>query len=64
MRFTPLNIDGAWSVEPDKLEDERGWFARVYCENAFAEREMETDFPQHSLSFLGKKELYAGCIIK
>ena len=51
MRFTSLNIDGAWSIEPERLEDERGWFARVYCEAAFAERQMETHFPQHSLSF-------------
>lgn len=60
MRFTPLNINGAWSIEPDKHEDERGWFARVYCERAFSEREMETNFPQHSLSFSREKGTLRG----
>ena len=60
MRFTPLNIDGAWSVESEKLEDERGWFARVFCERAFAEHEMETNFLQHSLSFSREKGTLRG----
>ncbi|MBB5702836.1 dTDP-4-dehydrorhamnose 3,5-epimerase [Ochrobactrum daejeonense] len=60
MRFHPLDIDGAWFIEPDRLEDERGWFARAYCEAAFAERRMETRFPQHSLSFSRRKGTLRG----
>ncbi|GLU28173.1 MULTISPECIES: dTDP-4-dehydrorhamnose 3,5-epimerase [Brucella/Ochrobactrum group] len=60
MRFTSLNIDGAWSIEPERLTDERGWFARVYCESAFEERGMETRYPQHSLSFSREKGTLRG----
>ncbi|WP_025199012.1 dTDP-4-dehydrorhamnose 3,5-epimerase family protein, partial [Brucella abortus] len=60
MHFTPLNINGAWSIEPERLKDERGWFARVYCEAAFAERKLETHFPQHSLSFSREKGTLRG----
>lgn len=51
MRFTPLDIEGAWSIEPERLGDERGWFARAFCENAFSKHGLETNYPQHSLSF-------------
>jgi len=60
MRFLPLNIQGAWSIEPERIEDERGWFARVYCEAEFKERGMETSFPQHSLSFSREKGTLRG----
>ncbi|MBC2886420.1 dTDP-4-dehydrorhamnose 3,5-epimerase [Ochrobactrum sp. CM-21-5] len=60
MRFVPLNIRDAWVIEPKRLEDERGWFARVFCETAFAERHMETQFPQHSLSFSRQKGTLRG----
>lgn len=60
MRFTPLNIDGAWSIEPERLEDDRGWFARVFCEAEFADRQLETSFPQHSLSFSREKGTLRG----
>lgn len=51
MQFTPLKIHGAWSITPDRMEDDRGWFARVFCEKSFAEHGLETRFVQHSQSF-------------
>ena len=45
MKFTPTVID------PEKQEDERGFFARVYCEREFSERGLETRFAQCSVSF-------------
>lgn len=36
MRFQPTDIDGAFFVELDIHEDERGLFARTFCEDAFA----------------------------
>lgn len=60
MRFTPLEIDGAWSIEPERLGDERGWFARAFCESAFSEHKLETHFPQHSLSFSSEKGTLRG----
>jgi dTDP-4-dehydrorhamnose 3,5-epimerase len=36
MNVTPLALSGAALIEPDRRRDERGWFARVYCEHEFA----------------------------
>lgn len=50
MRFTQLRIEGVWLVSPIRIEDERGSFARTFCENEFAEHGLETRFVQHSIS--------------
>ena len=60
MRFTSLDIEGAWTVEPEPFRDERGWFARVFCEETFAGHGLETHFPQHSLSCSRKKNTLRG----
>lgn len=36
MRFQPTEIDGAFFVELDTHVDERGLFARTFCEDVFA----------------------------
>jgi dTDP-4-dehydrorhamnose 3,5-epimerase len=46
---TPLN--GAYIVEPDLLEDERGFFARVYCEDEFRQHGLLPQVVQSSISF-------------
>lgn len=51
MNFTGTPIAGAWLVEPQRHEDERGFFARVFDEQEFARRELCTHFPQCSVSF-------------
>ena len=60
MRFTELSIKGAWLVSPVKLEDERGFFARVFCEQEFAEHGLETRFLQHSVSHSVQKHTLRG----
>lgn len=42
MRFVPLDIDGAYSVELEPREDERGFFARAFSASEF--REQGIDF--------------------
>lgn len=51
MIFHETPIPGAWRVEPERIEDERGFFARVFDEDEFARRGMRTAFPQCSVSF-------------
>jgi dTDP-4-dehydrorhamnose 3,5-epimerase len=36
MIFQPTPLSGAVLVEPERRQDARGWFARVYCEKEFA----------------------------
>ena len=36
MRFVPLELEGAFLVEPERHEDERGFFARTWDGDEFA----------------------------
>lgn len=51
MRFIETRIKGLWIVEPERREDERGFFARTYCRREFDERGLCLEFPQCSTSF-------------
>ena len=46
MRFVPIPLAGAYLIELDKREDERGFFARLFCEREFGEAGLETNFVQ------------------
>src|SRR6478735_3473716 len=50
MRFTPTELQGAFVVEPTPAVDERGSFARIFCEREFGEHGLEARFVQHSRS--------------
>ena len=50
MRFEPTTIDGAWTVTLERREDQRGWFARTFCEDEFAAAGLEIEFVQQSLA--------------
>lgn len=47
--YTP--ISGVFLIEPERHEDERGWFSRSFCAEEFAEMGLETNFVQCSASF-------------
>lgn len=51
MKFVETELRGAFIIEPERLEDERGFFARVFCEREFAANGLETRFVQCSVSF-------------
>ena len=46
MQFLPAWLDGAYLIELDKREDERGFFARLFCESEFAAAGLDTRFVQ------------------
>ena len=46
MRFVPTPLEGAFVIELDKREDERGFFARLFCEREFAAAGLDTRFVQ------------------
>ncbi len=50
MRFVPTPLPGAWTIEIDVLRDQRGHFARVYCEREFAAHGLVSRFVQANLS--------------
>ncbi|MBI1360384.1 MAG: dTDP-4-dehydrorhamnose 3,5-epimerase [Alphaproteobacteria bacterium] len=60
MRFTPLDIKGAWLIDIEPIADERGSFARTVCAREFAQHGMATNYPQHSISHNLKKGTLRG----
>ena len=46
MRIEPAPLDGAATIELDLRGDERGFFARMFCEKEFAAAGLETRFVQ------------------
>jgi dTDP-4-dehydrorhamnose 3,5-epimerase len=50
MRFSELPLRGAHLIELERLEDERGWFARTYDNQAFEERGIDPPGVQCSVS--------------
>lgn len=51
MIFVETPIVGVMVVEPERSEDERGYFARTFCSREFAERGLEPSVAQCSTSF-------------
>jgi dTDP-4-dehydrorhamnose 3,5-epimerase len=51
MRFIELPLSGAFRVEIERKEDERGFFARTFCTDEFASQGLVNTFTQHSISF-------------
>jgi dTDP-4-dehydrorhamnose 3,5-epimerase len=51
LRFAPTPLDGAWIVELEELGDERGFFARSWCQREFAERGLNPRLVQCNVSF-------------
>ena len=51
MKFTALPLEGAYLIEIESHEDERGYFARTFCVEEFAAHVLVTNFVQMSTSF-------------
>lgn len=51
MKFVATELDGAWIIELDRLEDERGFFARSFCQRDFDELGMNSTVVQSNISF-------------
>ena len=51
MIFTPTALDGVWVIEPERLTDARGFFARTWCARELDERGLNTALAQCSVSW-------------
>lgn len=51
MIFTETPIAGAWIVDPEPKGDERGFFARAWCEREFGARGLAARFVQCNNAF-------------
>jgi dTDP-4-dehydrorhamnose 3,5-epimerase len=50
MRFAPTKLPGAYLLELERREDERGFFARTWCRDELSAHDLATDVAQCSVS--------------
>lgn len=60
MKFTPTPLAGAFTVDLEKRGDDRGFFARLFCQREFAEHGLPTDFVQVNNSLSADKGTLRG----
>ena len=60
MKFTETELKDAYIIEPELLTDERGFFARSWCQKEFTERGLNPNLVQCNISFNLKKGTLRG----
>lgn len=60
MKFVQTELQDAYLIQPERLEDERGFFARTWCKREFESQGLSTSLVQCSISFNHKKGTLRG----
>ncbi|MDP9065479.1 MAG: dTDP-4-dehydrorhamnose 3,5-epimerase [Pseudomonadota bacterium] len=60
MKFSEAPLAGAYVIDLDRVADERGFFARSFCETEFAARGLPPPLRQSSVSFNAKRGTLRG----
>jgi dTDP-4-dehydrorhamnose 3,5-epimerase len=60
MIFTETALSGAFVIDPERREDERGFFARVFCQREFAAHGLNTTVAQASVAFSHRRGIIRG----
>lgn len=60
MIFHKIKLEGAFIIEPEFKNDERGYFARIFCLDELEKAGLEFDMAQASISFNKKKGTIRG----
>ena len=60
MIFTETKLGGIFIITPEKLEDERGFFARTWCQREFERQGLNPRVAQCSVSFNRKRGTLRG----
>ncbi len=60
MTFSETELKGAFIIEPERLEDKRGFFARTFCQEEFDAHGLNSRFVQCNISFNKKKGTLRG----
>ena len=51
MKFIETRLKGAFIIEPERLEDERGFFARTFCQKEFEAHGLNRKVAQCNISY-------------
>jgi dTDP-4-dehydrorhamnose 3,5-epimerase len=60
MRFTETELQGAFLIDLERLEDDRGFFARSFCASEFEEHDLNSTVVQSNVSFNSSKGTLRG----
>jgi dTDP-4-dehydrorhamnose 3,5-epimerase len=60
MKFHPTPLKDAYTIELERRGDDRGFFARVFCENEFSQAKLTPKFVQVNNSLSAKKGTLRG----
>lgn len=58
--FDETELPGSYIIEPERLDDERGFFARTWCEREVKAHNLECKIVQCNISFNNKKGTLRG----
>jgi dTDP-4-dehydrorhamnose 3,5-epimerase len=60
MIFLETKLRGAFVIQLEKMEDQRGFFARAWCRKEFEEHGLNSDLAQANIAFSRKKGTLRG----
>jgi dTDP-4-dehydrorhamnose 3,5-epimerase len=60
MKFHPTPLAGSFVVEVDKLEDDRGFFARSFCAREFSAAGLQSNLVQANMAYTKNKGTFRG----
>lgn len=60
MIFTETKLKGAFIIDIEKKGDNRGFFARAFCQNEFSEHGLDTNIVQGNIAFSKEKGTLRG----
>lgn len=60
MIFAPMKIEGAYVIDLEPIADDRGFFARTFCQDEFARRGLRTTVSQCNLSYNARRGTLRG----
>lgn len=60
MIFCPTKVAGVFEIRPELLRDERGWFARTWCQREFESNGLNPRLAQCNISFNARKGTLRG----
>jgi dTDP-4-dehydrorhamnose 3,5-epimerase len=60
MRFIQTDVDGCFVIEPDRFDDDRGFFSRIWDAKEFTAHGLSTEFAQFNLAYNHKAATLRG----
>lgn len=60
MTFSETKLHGTFLIQPERMEDMRGYFSRLFCQDQFARLGLNANFLQASTSYNRMKGTFRG----